>query len=309
MESRLLIVTTFFNENSRLKQTLENMRKQNYSDFVHLIIDDGSESDLADDIVKEYINQSKHRVVFEKHKNEGINLVHMHAFMRTLEFDCTHFMWIDCGDKLKENAVYTINKLINKFPRIWLHLDGYYVSNEGKKVTRMSSRSYKPYLAKKDQFLPFCFSISTYGHFVIPFNVYETLNPDFELVDGFYYDAQIVGALSLNSCPQHFVREPLSIIEDDQHYSVTNSSVNSYRSNLLELSNFVVADSIKCKRISDLSMGINDISIRKLFNGGSFTSNRENIIALKKFYKTNKIKITDRYKWFDLLLISLFHFC
>lgn len=309
MKSRLLIITTFFNEYSRLKLTLDNMLKQKNADFVHLIIDDGSDSNEADRIVDDYIKQSNHKVIFEKHKNAGINLVHMQAFKRTIEFDCTHFMWLDCGDRLKNNGTEIIDKLINKFPKTWLHLDGYYVSNDNKKVTRMSSRSYMPYLVKKDQFIPFCFSISTYGHFVIPFELYEKINPKFTLVDGFYYDAQIVGALSLNSCQHHFVKTPLSIIEDDQHYSVTNSSANSYRSNLLKLSEFVVSDLRKRERIINLSRGIHDISIRKLISFRSFSSNRAKIIALKNFYNINGIKITDRYRWLALLLISLIHFC
>lgn len=309
MKSRVLIVTTFFNENERLKLTLENMLKQNYTDFVHLIIDDGSDSNSADEIVRKYINKSKHKVFFEKHKNVGINMVHMQAFMRTLEFNCSHFMWLDCGDQLKENAVEIIDKMINKLPKTWLHLDGYYISNSGKKAIRMSSRSYKPYLTRKDQFLPFCFSISTYGHFVIPFKVYEKINPEFKLVDGFYYDAQIVGALSLNSCPYYFIKTPLSIIEDDQHYSVTNASINSYRNNLLNLSEFVVSDEGKRKHIADLSDGLNNISIRKLIDGRSFIYNRAKIIALKDFYNSNGIGICDRYRWVSLLIISLLHFC
>lgn len=309
MKSKLLIVTTFYNEKKRLQFTLDNMLKQNLMDFVHLIIDDGSTDNSADEIVQDYIIRSKHQVVFEKHDNAGINRVHMLAFMRTLEFNCSHFMWLDCGDSLKVNAVSIINKIINKSPETWLHLDGYYVSNRGNKKTRMSSRGYLPYLKKADQFIPFCLSVSTYGHFIIPFKVYENINPKFELVDGFYYDAQIVGSLSLNSCPHYFVKKPLSIIEDDQHFSVTNSSANSYRKNLLILSEFIVSDLDKRECISNKSSGINDISIRRLINSKNFLVNRSKIIALKRFYKSNGIKICDRYKWFALFIISILHFC
>lgn len=307
MKSKLLIITTFYNENERLKFTLENMLRQKSTDFIHLIIDDGSTDNSSDEIVWDYVNRSKHQVYFEKHVNAGINKVHMHAFMRTEEFGCSHFMWLDCGDGLQEKAVARINNIINKCPDTWLHLDGYYVSDKGNKKIRMSSKSYLPYLRKKDQFLPFCLSISTYGHFIIPFKIYYQFNPTFELVDGFYYDAQIIGALSLNNCPHYFVQTPLSIIEDDQHFSVANSSANSYRHNLLCLSKFVVPDSDKRERISSISLGINIISIRQLFSSKNYFTNKSRVIALKEFYKSNEIKTRDRYKWFVLSVISLLY--
>ena len=308
MNYKVVFVTTFYNEYERLKFTLSHMLKQDTENFVHLIIDDGSKGNSADELVQDYARRAKHRVVFEKHANAGINRVHMEAFARTPEFDGTHFMWLDCGDGLAENAVSVINKTIEANPNAWLHLDGYNMRN-GEACERMSSRSYLPYLKMTDQFLPFCFSVSTYGHFVIPFEAYRELNPDFRLVDGFYYDAQIIGALSLNSRPQYFVREPLSRIEDDQHFSVANSPQNTYRDNLLKLSEFVVADRVVRERAADISAGMNLISIRRLVKGKSYFENRRNIIELKRFYKSNGIKVTDRYKWLALAFISLLHFC
>lgn len=310
MKSKLLIVTTFYNEKERLKATLDNMLHQKSADFVHLIIDDGSTTThFSDEIVMDYINRSNHPVFFEKHANAGINEVHMHAFMRTEEFGCSHFMWLDCGDGIQEDAVAVINGIINKTPNTWLHLNGYYISKKDNKKVRMSSKSYLPYLEKEDQVLPFCFSISTYGHFIIPFKIYARLNPDFKLTDGFYYDAQIVGALSLNSCPHHFVNVPLSLIEDDQHFSVTNSTGNSYRCNLMKLSEFIVSDLDKRGRIARISTGIYLISIRQLLSSNNYFVNRLRVIELKKFYKANGIKVRDRYKWFLLFVISVLHLC
>ena len=308
MKSKLLIVTTFYNENERLKFTLKNMLNQTSVDFVHLLIDDGSTDCSSDKIVNDYMAESKAKVIYEKHDNAGINEVHMRAFERTGEFGCSHFMWLDCGDGLKESAVSTINDIMNKTPETWLHLDGYYVSDRDNSKIKMSSKSYLPYLKKSDQFLPFCLSISTYGHFVIPFKVYSQVNPDFTLVNGFYYDAQIVGALSLNGCPQRFVEKPLSIIQDDQHFSVSNSTSNSYRDNLLKLSEFVVSDADKQERIARISLGMYLISINKLLSG-KYLENRARAKELKEFYKSNGIKITDRYKWFALFVISVFYFC
>lgn len=309
MEQKLLIVTTFYNERERLEFTLKNMLRQSSDNFIHLIIDDGSTTDAADILVKKYIAQSEHPVIFEKHENSGINAVHMKAFQRTEELGCTHFMWLDCGDGLREDAVEKINFVIGRTPDLWLHLNGYYISDKNDQKIKMSSRSYLPYLKKKDQFLPFCFSISTYGHFVIPYKIYAMFNPDFILVDGFYYDAQIVGALSLNGCPHYFMNSPLSIIQDDQHYSVINTSGNSYRDNLLKLSEFAVADLEKRQRIADISSGIFQISIRQLLGKGSYFKNRSRLKNLKHFYKENGIKNKDRYRWGALTVLSLFYFC
>lgn len=307
MKQKLLLVTTFYNERERLKYTLDNILTQSTSDFVHLIIDDGSKDNYSDKIVEEYIRKSSHPVFFEKHENAGINKVHMLAFKRTQEFGCTHFMWFDCGDGLIPNAISTVNILINKQPNAWLHLDGYYISNN--KRIRMSKKSYLPYLKKEDQFLPFCFSVSTYGHFIIPFDTYSKLNPDFKLIDGFYYDAQIVGALSLNHCEHHFINKPLSLIEDDRHYSVTNSSENTYRSNLLKLADFIVDDTKKRESIANISSGINLISIRRLISEKNYFLNRKKILELKRFYRANNIKFVERYKCFALFVISIIHFC
>lgn len=309
MKQKLLLITTFYNERERLKFTLDNILEQSASDFVHLIIDDGSKDNSSDKIVEEYMKKSNHPVFFEKHENVGINMVHMLAFKRTLEFGCTHFMWFDCGDGLESKAIEIINKTINKRPEDWLHLEGYYVSNKDGSRTKMSSKSYLPYLRRGDQFLPFCFSVSTYGHFVIPFDIYSKLNPNFQLVDGFYYDAQIIGALSLNGCKQVYINKPLSIIEDDQHFSVTNSSTNSYRENLLKLSRFVVTDLEKRERIAAISSGINLISINRLIKGKNYFSNRKKIVELKKFYRANGVKLAERYKWFALMIISIIYFC
>lgn len=309
MKLKLLIVTTFYNEKERLEFTLTNMLQQRNSDFVHLLIDDGSTKNASDEIVQNYISQSKHPVIFEKHENAGINEVHMRAFGRTIEFGCSHFMWLDCGDGLQDNAVDVINSIILENPEIWLHLDGYYISEKNDEKVRMSSRSYMPYLKKKDQFLPFCFSVSTYGHFIIPFKVYSRYNPDFIMTEGFYYDAQIVGALSLNNCKHRFVQEPLSIIQDDQHFSVTNSAGNSYRDNLLRLSDFVVGDPQKKQAIADISIGIPKISIRQLFSSRKYNEIRSRVKELKRFYAKNDIKTRDRYKWLTLAFISLFFLC
>ena len=308
MTPKLLIVTTFYNEEERLQQTLNNMLEQSDTDFVHLIIDDGSTINRADKIVEEYISKCKHKVIFEKHKNAGINMVHMQAFQRTTEFNCTHFMWLDCGDGLQKNAVQIINKQIERRPEFWFHLDGYYVSEKNSKKIRMSSRSYRPYLKKKDQFIPFCFSISTYGHFVIPYDIYKKFNPEFGMVDGFYYDAQIIGALSLNGCPHYFINQPLSIIEDDCHFSVSNATSSSYVQNVQKLAEFVVDDAEKRKRIFDISSGMYSISINKLVSIHYF-KNRKNIKALKRFYKKNGVCFRDRYKCAALCILSILHFC
>lgn len=308
MTPKLLIVTTFYNENVRLKQTLENMLQQDCSDFVHLIVDDGSANDDADGIVEEYIHGSKHKVVFEKHKNTGINMVHMQAFQRTPEFDCTHFMWLDCGDGLQKNAIRIIYEQIRKTSDYWLHLDGYYVSARERKKIRMSSRSYLPYLKKKDQFLPFCFSISTYGHFVIPYEVYQKFNPEFIMVDGFYYDAQIVGALSLNNCPHCFINRPISIIEDDCHFSVSNSSSGNYVANVIKLAEFVIDDVEKRKKIANISSGMYGISVKKLVNR-HYLQNKANIKALKNFYKVNGISSKDWYRRTALRILAILHGC
>lgn len=309
MKQKLLLITTYYNEKERLKYTLDNILNQSASDFVHLIIDDGSKDNSSDGIVEEYIKKSAHPVFFEKHENVGIDMVHMLAFKRTLEFGCTHFMWFDCGDGLAPNAIEIINKTINRRPDNWLHLDGYYVSNKDGSRRKMSSKSYLPYLRRVDQLLPFCFSVSTYGHFVIPFDIYSKLNPNFQLVDGFYYDAQIIGALSLNGCKQFYINKPLSTIEDDQHFSVINSSTNSYRENLLKLSKFVVADLEKRERIAAISSGISLISINRLIKGKNYFSNRKKIVELKKFYRANRIKLAERYKWIALMIISIIYFC
>lgn len=308
MNPKLLVITTLYNEKERLKITLDNMLKQKCEDFVHLIIDDGSTQTCADEIVEEYINKSKHQVVFEKHSNAGINMVHMNAFARTPEFNCTHFMWLDCGDGLNTDAIQIINEKINNLPNHWMHLDGYYVSNQENNKIRMSSRSYLPYLQNEDQFIPFCFSISTYGHFVIPYDMYKKWNPNFVMVDGFYYDAQIVGALSLNHEPHYFINQPLSIIEDDCHFSVTNSSSNSYRDNLLKLAEFVVESGEEKDKIANISAGIFNISVRKLITKNYF-KNRANIKALKQFYSKNGICSKDWYKRNAVLILSLIHLC
>lgn len=307
MKSKLLVVTTFYNEHERLKFTLDNMLCQDSNDFVHLIIDDGSRNDMADSVVENYIKRSKCRVCYEKHPNTGINRVHMDAFARTEEFECTHFMWLDCGDGLKKNAIKKISSIINKCASTWLHLDGYYVSDNNNKKVRMSSKSYLPYLKKEDQFLPFCFSISTYGHFVIPYRTYCHINPKFELTDGFYYDAQIIGALSLNRCPHYFVKEPLSIIQDDLHFSVSNSLEKSYRDNLVSLSKFVVSEQHARERIVNISEGIDMISVRKLISGKSICSNKKNFLKLKEFYMANGIKMRDRYKKGVLFILSILY--
>ena len=309
MDAKLLIVTTFYNEKERLKLTLDNMLCQKSANFVHLLIDDGSTKNFSDEIVRDYMKQSKHPVIFEKHDNAGINEVHMRAFKRTAEFGCSHFMWLDCGDGLNENSVEEINNIIECEPSSWLHLDGFYISEKDNRKVRMSTKTYLPYLKKSDQFLPFCFSISTYGHFVVPYEIYSKFNPAFELVEGFYYDAQIIGALSLNNCPHYFVKKPLSFIEDDRHFSVDNSSGNSCRDNLIKLSEFVVPELEKRELIAEISEGINLISLRRLFQGENYLANRSRVIELKKFYKANKIQIRDRYKWFALWVISLLYFC
>jgi glycosyltransferase involved in cell wall biosynthesis len=123
MMKSLTIFTTTYNRGYCLHQVYESLVRQTLSDFIWMIIDDGS-TDETESLVQSWIEENKIEIQYIQQQNKGMNGAHNTAYanIKTL--------WnvsIDSDDYMPDNAVELILKntpdLDSKFAGI-VGLDG-----------------------------------------------------------------------------------------------------------------------------------------------------------------------------------------
>lgn len=113
-----------------LKQCIESVLNQTYLNFELLIIDNESE-DNSRDVLLDYMNSSKVRVLFQK--NIGLNRTNNVAINNT---NGDYIMRIDADDFLHKNAIEIMINIFIKNDEIGLVFPDYYlVNSEGEEIS------------------------------------------------------------------------------------------------------------------------------------------------------------------------------
>lgn len=126
MENKISIIIPIYNASKYLKECLDSIINQTYSNLEIILIDDGS-NDNSYDICKEYAKKDK-RIILKKKNNEGVSAT------RNLGIEiCTgkYILFIDSDDYCNENM---IEKILYNFQNYDLIIWGYNKIYKNKKV-------------------------------------------------------------------------------------------------------------------------------------------------------------------------------
>lgn len=102
----LTIFTPTYNRAYILPQLYESLRRQDSSDFVWMIIDDGS-SDETEHLVQKWIDEHLLSIVYHKQENGGKQRAHNKAVSLAVT-EC--FLCVDSDDFLTDDAVRTLKQ-------------------------------------------------------------------------------------------------------------------------------------------------------------------------------------------------------
>ena len=123
------VYITNYNYEQYIKQSIESVLAQSYSNFELIIIDDGS-TDSSKSIIKDYIGSSQVRVIFQD--NKGLiasNNIALHAA------NGKYIIRLDADDYLEQNALLVMVKAIDKSDDLALVFpDYYYVDTFGNQI-------------------------------------------------------------------------------------------------------------------------------------------------------------------------------
>jgi glycosyltransferase involved in cell wall biosynthesis len=104
----LTVFTTTYNRGYCLHQVYQSLVRQTHSDFIWMLIDDGS-NDETESLVKSWITENKIEIEYIRQENKGMNGAHNTAY------DNIKTPWnvsIDSDDYMPDNAVELILKNI-----------------------------------------------------------------------------------------------------------------------------------------------------------------------------------------------------
>ena len=102
--SLLTIFTPTFNRRKTLRACYESLKKQDFTDFEWMVIDDGSTDDTAS-LIKSFQNDSPFKIEYHYQENQGKHI----AWNKALSMcQSEYFMCLDSDDELIPNTLYDV---------------------------------------------------------------------------------------------------------------------------------------------------------------------------------------------------------
>lgn len=109
---RFTVITPIYNRRNTIKRTISSVEKQTYRNFEYILIDDGS-TELADDIIENYMLSTDVPVLFIKKSNGGVHTARNIGFQNARG---ELLVCIDSDDELTENALNLFNSAWESIP-------------------------------------------------------------------------------------------------------------------------------------------------------------------------------------------------
>jgi glycosyltransferase involved in cell wall biosynthesis len=140
MNTPVSIVTTSYNREHFLKQTIDSVLAQTYPHFELLIWDDGS-SDRSVEVARKYAEGDRRiRVVAAQNQGSGGALK-----AATEQTTGTYLGWVDCDDWLAPTALEETVQMLDQHPTVGFVYTDYLVTDESGQVINYGERSRIPY--------------------------------------------------------------------------------------------------------------------------------------------------------------------
>lgn len=137
---------TNYNYGRYVRQAIESVLEQTFSDFELIIIDDGSIDDSRS-IINEFANHPKVRIIFQE--NKGLNRSNNIALRAARG---SYIMRLDADDFLDPNALLVMTKIMEAKPDLGLVFpDYYYVDEDGNILGLERRHDFKDAVTLKDQ--------------------------------------------------------------------------------------------------------------------------------------------------------------
>ncbi|MEK6477047.1 glycosyltransferase [Catalinimonas sp. 4WD22] len=119
------VYITNYNYGKYISQAVESVLHQTLDDFEIIIIDDGS-TDNSREIIEDYAQHPKIKVIFQK--NKGLNVTNNIA-LRVAKGK--YIMRLDADDFLDQNALLVMSNALEKDDELGLVFPDYYITDEG----------------------------------------------------------------------------------------------------------------------------------------------------------------------------------
>lgn len=117
-----------------LKQSIESILAQKFTDFELIIIDDGS-TDRSREIITQYEGDPRIRVVFQE--NKGLTVANNIALRLAKG---SYLMRVDADDFLDENALLVMANYLDRHPEVGLVFPDYYLINPEGEILSLERR-------------------------------------------------------------------------------------------------------------------------------------------------------------------------
>lgn len=272
----ITVIASVYNTSQYLRESLESIINQSFTDFEILMINDGSTDDSGK-ICEEYA-QKDSRITLIQHENKGVAAVRNSAISQIKTKYSIHVDTDDYIDKDYLLKLYTAIESTNADVAIC----DFYIFNDKNKTLHKQPKIKKPEDVVKE-----ILSGNVHGilcNKLIRHNLFEKYNlnviPDLAMCS----DLMIVSELFMKIENLTYVEEPL------YYYRVNKSSITQSRKKQSFLSLFKIAQELEKKlpKSPDFKKALNDFKIQI----------RRDVILLGKDYGfTNLFPETNPYVW------------
>lgn len=134
MEPLVTVYITNHNYGSYIRQSIESVISQTFSDYELLIIDDGS-TDNSREIIEEFRNLENTNIIFQQ--NKGLNITNNIALSAAKG---KYIMRLDADDYLDSNALLVMSNLLEQDDELGMVFPDYYLVDEQGNILNLEKR-------------------------------------------------------------------------------------------------------------------------------------------------------------------------
>lgn len=122
------IIIPLYNKSSYIKETIESVLNQSYSEYEIIIVDDSS-TDNSLEIVRSIVDD---RIRVYSKKNEGVSAARNYGIKKVVgDYIC----FLDADDLWKNNHLQVLYDLISKYPQCGIYSTAYCILNDAERST------------------------------------------------------------------------------------------------------------------------------------------------------------------------------